>query len=162
MIFFCKKKTTYEMRISDWSSDVCSSDLLVGTGRQNARIDFSAGVGYGIVFTDVDYFGIENVNVRNAAGSGVVVQGSTTGVYATRGYINKCVSLANGADGFLLDNVFLVELDGLQGNQNGGYGLQFMGFHTTVQARNCQGYANVDQKRKRLNYSNSCASPKPS
>src|SRR3546814_1472516 len=65
---------------------------LVGTGRQNARIDFSAGVGDGIVFTDVDYFGIENVNVRNAAGSGVVVHGSTTGVYATRGYINKCVS----------------------------------------------------------------------
>src|SRR3546814_5171087 len=25
--FFCKQKTAYEMRISDWSSDVCSSDL---------------------------------------------------------------------------------------------------------------------------------------
>src|SRR3546814_7466535 len=24
--FFCKQKTAYEMRISDWSSDVCSSD----------------------------------------------------------------------------------------------------------------------------------------
>src|SRR3546814_2241221 len=28
MLFFFKKKTAYEMRISDWSSDVCSSDLL--------------------------------------------------------------------------------------------------------------------------------------
>src|SRR3546814_10580762 len=28
MFFFCKQKTAYEMRISDWSSDVCSSDLL--------------------------------------------------------------------------------------------------------------------------------------
>src|SRR3546814_2096552 len=28
MIFFCKQKTAYEVRISDWSSDVCSSDLL--------------------------------------------------------------------------------------------------------------------------------------
>src|SRR3546814_3334617 len=29
--FFCfKQKTAYEMRISDWSSDVCSSDLLDG------------------------------------------------------------------------------------------------------------------------------------
>src|SRR3546814_5352842 len=28
-VFFCKPKTAYEMRISDWSSDVCSSDLLV-------------------------------------------------------------------------------------------------------------------------------------
>src|SRR3546814_2318583 len=26
-IFFFKRKTAYEMRISDWSSDVCSSDL---------------------------------------------------------------------------------------------------------------------------------------
>src|SRR3546814_4350880 len=28
--FFFKQKTAYEMRISDWSSDVCSSDLDVG------------------------------------------------------------------------------------------------------------------------------------
>src|SRR3546814_6876762 len=27
--FFYKQKTAYEMRISDWSSDVCSSDLLI-------------------------------------------------------------------------------------------------------------------------------------
>src|SRR3546814_6652207 len=30
LCFFCfKQKTAYEMRISDWSSDVCSSDLFV-------------------------------------------------------------------------------------------------------------------------------------
>src|SRR3546814_6909937 len=29
-VFFFKQKTAYEMRISDWSSDVCSSDLLEG------------------------------------------------------------------------------------------------------------------------------------
>src|SRR3546814_17842202 len=29
-IFFFKQKTAYEMRISDWSSDVCSSDLDMG------------------------------------------------------------------------------------------------------------------------------------
>src|SRR3546814_8666920 len=29
VIFFFKQKTAYEMRISDWSSDVCASDLLV-------------------------------------------------------------------------------------------------------------------------------------
>src|SRR3546814_10433874 len=27
IFFFCKQKTAYELRISDWSSDVCSSDL---------------------------------------------------------------------------------------------------------------------------------------
>src|SRR3546814_9550692 len=34
--FFFKQKTAYEMRISDWSSDVCSSDLLQ---RQIQRLD---------------------------------------------------------------------------------------------------------------------------
>src|SRR3546814_5392867 len=31
--FFFKQKTAYEMRISDWSSDVCSSDLPTGSRR---------------------------------------------------------------------------------------------------------------------------------
>src|SRR3546814_8268488 len=33
-LFFFKQKTAYEMRISDWSSDVCSSDL---SGRSEKR-----------------------------------------------------------------------------------------------------------------------------
>src|SRR3546814_10345835 len=32
MFFFFKQKTAYEMRISDWSSDVCSSDLPAEPG----------------------------------------------------------------------------------------------------------------------------------
>src|SRR3546814_17424779 len=35
LFFFFKQKTAYEMRISDWSSDVCSSDLI-GTDRRRA------------------------------------------------------------------------------------------------------------------------------
>src|SRR3546814_5292427 len=31
--FFFKQKTAYEMRISDWSSDVCSSDLMLDNPR---------------------------------------------------------------------------------------------------------------------------------
>src|SRR3546814_8014078 len=31
LFFFFKQKTAYEMRISDWSSDVCSSDLVGAT-----------------------------------------------------------------------------------------------------------------------------------
>src|SRR3546814_7720061 len=30
LFFFFKQKTAYELRISDWSSDVCSSDLHLG------------------------------------------------------------------------------------------------------------------------------------
>src|SRR3546814_5651755 len=36
-IFFFKQKTAYELRISDWSSDVCSSDLLRLGHKQTGR-----------------------------------------------------------------------------------------------------------------------------
>src|SRR3546814_19483038 len=39
-VFFFKQKTAYEMRISDWSSDVCSSDLV-----QNRSKRFCSRVG---------------------------------------------------------------------------------------------------------------------
>src|SRR3546814_322820 len=42
--FFFKQKTAYEMRISDWSSDVCSSDLLGEEGNAlAAKADVEAG-----------------------------------------------------------------------------------------------------------------------
>src|SRR3546814_16616449 len=52
-VFFFKQKTAYEMRISDWSSDVCSSDLYDGFVvdkvarygvRQRARLLADAGI----------------------------------------------------------------------------------------------------------------------
>src|SRR3546814_16321272 len=36
--FFFKQKTAYEMRISDWSSDVCSSDLLWARRRRGTGV----------------------------------------------------------------------------------------------------------------------------
>src|SRR3546814_9747816 len=39
VFFFFKQKTAYEVRISDWSSDVCSSDLLTATGGQGVGRD---------------------------------------------------------------------------------------------------------------------------
>src|SRR3546814_2157338 len=38
MFFFFKQKTAYDMRISDWSSDVCSSDLKKGRHHRPTRI----------------------------------------------------------------------------------------------------------------------------
>src|SRR3546814_7002675 len=38
--FFFKQKTAYEMRISDWSSDVCSSDLSVAAEIAHHRETF--------------------------------------------------------------------------------------------------------------------------
>src|SRR3546814_3353474 len=49
--FFFKQKTAYEMRISDWSSDVCSSDLE-GTWRPQAVPDLRR---YGYRMSGRDY-----------------------------------------------------------------------------------------------------------
>src|SRR3546814_9011892 len=50
--FFFKQKTAYELRISDWSSDVCSSDLVnftarirgIGTVGENPGLESSVGL----------------------------------------------------------------------------------------------------------------------
>src|SRR3546814_17253428 len=39
VVFFFKKKTAYELRISDWSSDVCSSDLSAAAHCSSVRSD---------------------------------------------------------------------------------------------------------------------------
>src|SRR3546814_5158470 len=43
LFFFFKHKTAYEMRISDWSSDVCSSDLILDARYRAAPM----GMGFG-------------------------------------------------------------------------------------------------------------------
>src|SRR3546814_4710543 len=44
LIFFFKQKTAYEMRISDWSSDVCSSDLPDSAPGSSTGADFEFGI----------------------------------------------------------------------------------------------------------------------
>src|SRR3546814_1999985 len=52
--FFFKQKTAYEMRISDWSSDVCSSDLKAASAP--------------FLIPSPAYFSIVRSNARNCAG----------------------------------------------------------------------------------------------
>src|SRR3546814_3636145 len=50
LVFFFKQKTAYEMRISDWSSDVCSSDLReVRLDQQLGRLHRRPGDGAGVL-----------------------------------------------------------------------------------------------------------------
>src|SRR3546814_8562844 len=39
IFFFFKQKTAYEVRISDWSSDVCSSDLYIASAEGGVEIE---------------------------------------------------------------------------------------------------------------------------
>src|SRR3546814_19649491 len=55
MVFFFKQKTAYEMRISDWSSDVCSSDLAAPRGEaEGVGVEQLAVVGVGLEHHLVD------------------------------------------------------------------------------------------------------------
>src|SRR3546814_6521977 len=44
IFFFFKQKTSYELRISDWSSDVCSSDLIGDTAENTIARDVTGPV----------------------------------------------------------------------------------------------------------------------
>src|SRR3546814_1235037 len=54
LFFFFNQKTAYEMRISDWNSDVCSSDLEIEVrrriGDRDIRLSLSAGSGLTALF----------------------------------------------------------------------------------------------------------------
>src|SRR3546814_5999129 len=51
VFFFFKQKTAYEMRISDWSSDVCSSDLWIVSGtRRDVLIGTAAFAAAGLAW----------------------------------------------------------------------------------------------------------------
>src|SRR3546814_16661975 len=52
IFFFFKQKTAYDMRISDWSSDVCSSDL--GDAVEQHRLGQRADDAFGIVGGNVE------------------------------------------------------------------------------------------------------------
>src|SRR3546814_4412466 len=68
IVFLCKQKTAYELRISDWSSDVCSSDLRI----EGDILEFvghdGAGLGKG----------------RHGHGIGVFAAGETRGHFGRR------------------------------------------------------------------------------
>src|SRR3546814_4828764 len=70
MLFFFKQKTAYEMRISDWSSDVCSSDLVrrqaLGPQQLAAAIDDQVAVGE---LVRRDLFAVEEAVVLEIGGA---------------------------------------------------------------------------------------------
>src|SRR3546814_10682724 len=61
LLFFFKQKTAYELRIRDWSSDVCSSDLFDLVGIPPAP----RGVPQIEVTFDIDANGLVNVHAKD-------------------------------------------------------------------------------------------------
>src|SRR3546814_16466254 len=91
MCFFFKQKTAYEMRISDWSSDVCSSDLWVIEDRfAGPRPDFAA---LGVQLTqDVAPWEEAKLRLLNGAHSGIAYLGGLAGI----DYVHEVVATEAG------------------------------------------------------------------
>src|SRR3546814_12003934 len=69
--FFFKQKTAYEMRISDWSSDVCSSDLfIVGLPRSGSTLVEQILASHPGVEGLGELFDMERLLLEFTAGSG--------------------------------------------------------------------------------------------
>src|SRR3546814_7676056 len=67
--FFFKQKTAYEMRISDWSSDVCSSDLLpvrrrVARPRFDTNVELHFRNGREQIALNINGQGLERGNIK--------------------------------------------------------------------------------------------------
>src|SRR3546814_6044265 len=132
-VFFFKQKTAYEMRISDWSSDVCSSDLHVAEGsREDQLVTLLSQVAY-------DALGIGTFGyVFNKLGLDLVAQ-RLLHFFAAYVLLPGPAGLANRAD---IDEAyfqgFLPGRPGSGRNSNGG--------------RNGQGKQRVEKKLCRHNY----------
>src|SRR3546814_6478602 len=76
-LFCFKQKTAYEMRISDWSSDVCSSDLDFGAtwfaryfSHQTEDCQFAVDYGFSELCSDPNHVGLGGVvNAENKIGA---------------------------------------------------------------------------------------------
>src|SRR3546814_3055642 len=98
IFFFFKQKTAYEMRISDWSSDVCSSDVLPAEQARRRQRDAAAG-GFLELAVDVED-GLRELPVQalEALGEGVevVARASEGGGRQPQGQHDEAADCAHG------------------------------------------------------------------
>src|SRR3546814_12916342 len=68
LVFFFKQKTAYEMRISDWSSDVCSSDLALPADRAAAAFAINDAALAEVIGRHLDAHGVADRSEERRVG----------------------------------------------------------------------------------------------
>src|SRR3546814_2026229 len=83
VILFFKQKTAYEMRISDWSSDVCSSDLI-----ETVAIDKTAMIAIGGADQKIDRTAFGNLDALYLDIAGDVARGVRAGRFEAQNFFD--------------------------------------------------------------------------
>src|SRR3546814_4408666 len=128
MFFFFKQKTAYEMRISDWSSDVCSSDLLIAAG---IRSPTDLGNAFpGLVFS------------RLATSAQPAIRGITSTAVSSAGGIEQPVAVyidgiysASQSNNLAFDPTMVSRIEVLKGPQGTVFGRNAVGGAILVYSR---------------------------
>src|SRR3546814_8813034 len=95
-VFFYKKKTAYESRISDWSSDVCSSDLVA---IMNAIADHPATVNVvvdGLAASAASYIAMAGDSLRMNRGSQMMIHDAAGLCWGNAADMESMKALQNG------------------------------------------------------------------
>src|SRR3546814_1887284 len=113
LFFFFKQKTAYEMRISDWSSDVCSSDLLDPVQRRDFGARHINEAVVALQPIDIEY--------RFKAADDVEIAARIVAPVVDAGRVFQC--FANILRATVLDLLDRHDLDGLRNAQDRRVGL---------------------------------------
>src|SRR3546814_3856472 len=97
LLFFFKQKTAYELRISDWSSDVCSSDLSGEDGAALALVCLEGGEGGDQI---VEHLRIERVQRLRTIERH---QGDGAARFDEKGFVGHSYLLRHSGEGRNLD-----------------------------------------------------------
>src|SRR3546814_13582029 len=100
LFFFFKKKTAYEMRISDWSSDVCSSDLSKAA-QQHRKLLRRAEAVHNIAAGWADRLRARAIAIELSEAKTVFVRAQRGVVLSTGGFIFNRAMVAQHAPKFL-------------------------------------------------------------
>src|SRR3546814_17523458 len=113
VIFFFKQKTAYEMRISDWSSDVCSSDLDARGTLGNPVITGSLATGNAAINSPVTGMRLHGVRARGRFSGAQLVMTDFAATAQNGGSVT-------GTGSFTFMGVAGVEIGRASGGEGGG------------------------------------------
>ena len=150
-----KLNRTLEITPTHLTDRPVSKTNFYGTNYEASVLDFSlAESGDGLLVSGI-YTDIHDFRVQNAKGHGFTFDsGNNLSIYNLT--LNRLRAEQNGGDGFHFSKAFKVNITDCFANNNGGYGFNLTGTHTSINVENCYSLSNKlgGYYAKDMHYSN--------